>query len=303
MKAVKIAVSPFAFTHIRDIRIERGPNRHGSFWIRGDIPEDMEAEYISRSSGAAPVTVTAQDAAGNKRLLFCGILEDMRMKVLNGSKVMEIRVCSYSKMLDVKPGVTVFQNPDLAYDELVKATLSPYEDADAICACGAGKAIGRMYARYQETDWAFLVRMASSLQDVVVSHDLMHGIRLYFGFKAGSTYNSNSAPIDPIEYEVQKNVGGYVYKKENKVAQATESNSICYVIKEREVRDIGDAVEFLGRPYRIAAIESFWEGRELVHRYTLADPAGLKVPQSFNYVYFAMKSPSARSNKSTVTLK
>jgi hypothetical protein len=281
MRVSVIIVEPFEFTDIQYISIQKGANQHGQTRIKGFIREDLENIYVNMSLSKTSVKLVGADFSGNKRVLFQGILEDLNINVENGQKVMELSIMSYSRLLDIKREVRVFQNPTLPYNELVCAVLAPFNNAKAIINTGDGKPIGEMFVQYHETAWEFLVRIASMRNDVVAYNDTQNDIHIYFGFPKKTA--SNAPPLNPIYFEVRKNVGDYIYKRDNNVLNISENDAVCYIIKERTVREIGDQVSFQRRTLFIAAIESLWEGQELVNHYTLISKNATKVPQSRNF--------------------
>ncbi|MDR0468612.1 MAG: phage late control D family protein [Peptococcaceae bacterium] len=280
MRAIVITAPPFEFTDILDVHIQKGANRHGYARIKGYIQEEMEEGYFKMALSETLVAIMAEDYSGTRQALFHGILEDMDISAENGMVVMELLIMPYSRLLDHKPEIRVFQNPSLTYNALVDAVLAPFDDAFAIVNAGRGQAIGGMFVQYQETAWAFLVRMASMENDVVVPNDILGGINLLFGFPEKA---SSPAPLlDPVSYEAKKNVGGYIYKRDNNVLNISENDSVLYIVKDREIRNLCDRVTFQGRLLYISSIESVWEGQELVHYYILTSRNGTRVPQSRN---------------------
>ena len=225
MRAQIITAQPFEFASILDVSIQKGANTHGRARIRGYIHEDMQDRYVSMSMSDTPVIIEASDFEGNRKPLFQGFLEDMRISVDSGQKVMELLVMPFSRLLDIKPEIRVFQNLSLTYNDLVGAVLSPFgDDAYAIINAGHKQAIGEMFVQYQETAWSFLMRMASMKNDVIVPNDTRGGIKLYFGFPKNVA--SDAPPLKPISFDVMKNVGGYIYKRDNKVLSINENDSV-----------------------------------------------------------------------------
>jgi hypothetical protein len=281
MRAFKLTVDPFIFTEILDVSIKRGVNCHGSARVKGIIDEDMEGKYIEMSLSDTPVTIFAEDFDGQRRDLFQGVLEDMEIKVENGLNTMELSIMPRSRLLDIKPVNRVFQDESLSYNDMVEFILSSFDDAAAIINASDGQPLGRMFVQYQETEWAFLKRMASTRHDVLIANDTLKGIRLYFGFPNISA--NDAPPLSPISFKVYKDIGGYLRSRENNVSLYGESDSLYYVVKDREIRGLGEPVTFQRRPLFVTAIESIWEGRELVHNYTLMTKGGTRVPESKNF--------------------
>jgi hypothetical protein len=281
VRAFKLIVDPFVFTEILDVDIKRGVNCHGSALIKGIIDEDMESEYMTMSLSDTPVTLCAEDFDGHRRDIFQGVLENIEIYVENSLKTMELSIMPYSRLLDIKPINRVFQDVNLSYNGMVDAVLSSFGDAAAIVNAGDGQSISRMFTQYQETAWAFLKRMASTQNDVVIANDTLKGVRLYFGFPNISA--TDTPPLSPISFEVFRDVGGYLRRRENNVSLYGESDSLYYIVKDREIRGLGEPVTFQRRSLFVTAIESAWEGQELVHNYTLMSRGGTRVPEAKNF--------------------
>ena len=234
MKAINITISPFELVEILDVEISKCINQHGSAWVKGIIDEEAEDMYVGMSLSEVSVTITASDYDGSKQALFQGVLEDMKISVENGLNIIELSIMPYSRILDLVQENRVFQDPNITYNRLVKSTLAPYSEAYALINAGDGQAIGQMFVQYQETAWTFLKRMASMNNDVVVPNDTLSGVWLYFGFP--NKHATNTSPLSPISYSMKKNVSDYIYKRDNNVLSVSEYDSVCYIVKDREVR-------------------------------------------------------------------
>ena len=299
MRALRVEIDPFTFTDILDVKIHKGANKLGSAWIKGVIAENMEDKYIQMSLRDTPIKITVIGFNGDHQVIFQGVLENLNISSVNDLKVMELSVMSYSALLNVNPGIKVFQNKDLKYNKMISAVLAPFKDAAAIIHCGDGQAIGQMFIQYQETAWAFIKRMASMFNDVIVSDDTLKGAKLHFGFLCKRT--SNQQPVNPISYDMRKSAASYLKK-----------DKACYVVKEREVRELGEPVVFKGQQLYITNVESFFEGGELIHLYTLMERGGIWTAPYRNFAivgaslsgqvsavsgsHVKMKLPTAHSN-------
>ena len=330
MRALRIETTPFAFTDILDVNIKKGVNTLGYAKIKGVISENLEDRYVQMSFSNTPVEIAAVDFSGNRQTIFKGVLENLNISSINGLKVMELSVMSYNKLLDITPGIRVFQNKDLTYNKMISAVLAPFNDSAAILHCGDGKAIGQMFVQYQETAWAFIMRMASMFEDVVVPDDTRKGIRLHFGFIC--KHASNPKPIDPISYDMRKDVISCLKKGSKSTVNnmglnasfltgndarlgnyESEGNFVYFVVKDREIRELGESVIFKGQRLFVTKIESFIEGGELINLYTLMSRSGIWVEPYRNFTiigaslsgqvsavtgsHVKMSLPTAHSNK------
>jgi len=281
MRADIITVSPFNFINVLDVRLSKGVNKHGTAYVKGVILADSEKEYAMMPRVATTVEITASDIYGNDSVLFHGVLDKLNIATLNGLRILELHLVSKSMLLDISPQTVVFQNTDMTYNSLVSAVLEPFDDAQAILNCGDEERLGQMFIQYHETAWAFLIRMSSMHNDVMVVNDILPGIKLFFGFQRRVT--SEIEKVDPISYRVKKSIGSFIYKKENRVSNVSESDAEQFIVRERVIRQVGDPVSFLDRQLWVSEVESMMDGSELVHTYTLMNEAGIRVAQVRNF--------------------
>jgi len=281
MRADIIKVAPFNFISILDVYMSKGVNQHSTANVKGVIEDDAEYDYLVLPRLETTVEISSSDIFGNECVLFHGILDKLKVSTSNGLKIMELQLVSKSMLLDIETRVMAFQDTEMTYDELVKAVLSPHDDAHALINCGQGERLNQMFVQYHETDWTFLVRMASMHNDVLAVNDVLPGTLLYFGFQRRTI--SPAEQITPISYHIKKSIGRFIYKKENRVPNASESDEEQIIVRDRVIRNVGDPVEFLGRRLWVYKAESAMDGTELVHTYTLMNEAGIKVTQMRNY--------------------
>jgi len=272
MKAVNIKVKPFEYIEILDLQMSKGVNRHSEAFVKGVIADDVEDKYVTMALDMPDVEIYALDFESGEIVLFHGVVEDLKITTLNGLRVMELRLMSRSRILDTVSQITVFQNPNLTYDGLVRAVLTPNLNAEALMNCGEGVRIGQMLVQYEETAWEFLIRMASMHNDVLVANDVLPGIKLYFGFPRKPVLNEEA--ISPISYELKRVNDEFYCTNENKLSGFDDGGAVCFIIKERVIRHLGEEVEFLNKRLWVVGIESKMEGLELIHIYTFMDELG-----------------------------
>ncbi|MDR0489853.1 MAG: hypothetical protein LBH28_01215 [Oscillospiraceae bacterium] len=293
MRAFRIEAAPFVFTDILDVKIRKGVNQLGNAWIKGVIAEENEDGYVKMALSRLPVAVSAIDINEKRKTVFQGFLENINISSVNGLKTMELFIASYNKLLDITPGIKVFQDTELTYDKLVAAVLSPFDGADFLAHCGDEQAIGQMFVQYQETAWAFVMRMASMWEDVLLPDDTKKGVRIHFGFP--DKYAPDTPGISPISYDVRKDVRSYM---DHESPAASESDYVYYIAKDREIREPGEPVFFQGCDLYVTEMESRFEGQELIHIYTLRNRNGIRARP---YRNFAIIGASLSGQVSAIT--
>ena len=203
MKAERLITEPFEFVQMNQCEIKKEAGEHGHAVISGYISADNEKGYLQMACDQTEVTIFAIGETGERRQIYCGILEDMKIMHENSLCLMEIRIVPYTYLLDLKPQRRSFQIPAMAYQEVLDCIAKSYAGGNILMNIGTGEAIGEPIVQYQETDWAFIKRLASHFHAVVVPSYATSGTKMYFGLAEWS----GGAEMFPSSYQVHKERG------------------------------------------------------------------------------------------------
>lgn len=279
MKAEFIRIAPFSFKQILIAEIEKGINSHGGGVVCGYIHKEDEEQYSSCPIGSTPVVLYAVDEEGEEQIFFYGILTDLNIQRENAQLFMKIAFTSYTRLLDLLPQKRAFQNAGCTYKEIISHLCSHYTGSAFIMQPAySGVPIQELIVQYEETNWEFLLRLASHFNSIVVSDFLTPGVKFYFGLP-------DRQPVENIidsEYRLEKSLISYQYKIQNGVTGISEYDDMLVVWNSRELLEIGDRRLFEGRPYVVCRSQSRLDGHQLQNTYVLSTENGLKMPKSYN---------------------
>ncbi len=132
--------------------------------------------------------------------------------------------------------------------------------------------------QYQETDWAFVKRLASMNQTVLMPSCTEPGEKYYFGLPDGLGAGSAA----PTEYRTQCDIEEY-WQKKGRGMDISPQDTISYIWEDREIYELGGSGIIDGQKMTIWKIETHMRGNELYHTYHMRRKAGLSVPVAYNY--------------------
>ncbi|MBU3075530.1 hypothetical protein [Clostridium estertheticum] len=92
---------------------------------------------------------------GKGKIIFNGIVQNIRTSNINGNYYLEIQALTSSFELDVKEKSRSFRDVNMTYDELIGIILKDYPGYRYEQCIGEGKKIGKPLFQYKETDWSF----------------------------------------------------------------------------------------------------------------------------------------------------
>ncbi|MFG6343819.1 MAG: phage late control D family protein [Lachnospiraceae bacterium] len=253
MRAVKIIVEPFEYISLTIVECVKALNQHGCMTITGLIRHDHEQEYMALAARETWVCVKAVSESGEEQVFFHGILTGMQMKKEAQASMMTIEARTGSFLLDIEKHTRSFQDAGFSYESVVASCVTPaggysimLEKEDVPTGC--------FLMQYNETDWAFIRRIASYVGVVLCPEYATGGKKIYLGY-SGRRVTGN---LEPDSYQVVQNFGA------NAPADAFGGKGFAgetaYIVQTREIYDLGDTVTFQGRKLVAGRIESRLEG-------------------------------------------
>jgi len=275
MRAVKIIVEPFEYISLTIVECVKALNQHGCMTITGLIRHDHEQEYMALAARETWVCVKAVSESGEEQVFFHGILTGMQMKKEAQASMMTIEARTGSFLLDIEKHTRSFQDAGFSYESVVASYVTPaggysimLEKEDVPTGC--------FLMQYNETDWAFIRRIASYVGVVLCPEYATGGKKIYLGY-SGRRVTGN---LEPDSYQVVQNFGA------NAPADAFGGKGFAgetaYIVQTREIYDLGDTVTFQGRKLVAGRIESRLEGQELCHTYHLIPERDGLLPALYN---------------------
>ena len=276
MREERIIIRPFEELQVEHYEGLKQVNEHGYVKVTGTIPFDRKEEYLGLGRQQTWVRITAV-LGETHHILFYGILESLKMHVSGQTCTMELVVYSGSLLMDHRERIRSFQASSLTYRDLLDVCGQGYEDTKARMMVGEGKKTGQLIMQYQETDWAFVKRLASMNQTVLMPSCTEPGEKYYFGLPDGLGAGSAA----PTEYRTQCDIEEY-WQKKGRGMDISPQDTISYIWEDREIYELGGSGIIDGQKMTIWKIETHMRGNELYHTYHMRRKTGLSVPVAYN---------------------
>ena len=156
-----------------------------------------------------------------------------------------------------------FQNTSMSYATLVDKVCCAYSDYHAMVESGADETIDIPLIQYEETDWAFLQRVASRQNAVLVPDVYVSSPSFHFGFPQ----QNKALIIEKSQYTIGISPKWATQSKHQKL------DYLYYKIEEKVNYPIGKQVQLNGRILWIIEKEIRLEQGECIYYYTLGGPA------------------------------
>ncbi|ALP36006.1 hypothetical protein ASL14_07310 [Paenibacillus sp. IHB B 3084] len=226
---------PFQPQHIDQLQITRTINDHTFLHIRGMLSEEQGAACIGQNMEQEPIVIRQLDDQGQSlRRLFHGIVTRMSVNCTRGVYTFELEAASHSYQMDIKLKKRSYQDIHRTYDDLVTSMVRKYEYGDAIDTVTNYAKLDTFVLQYEETDWAFLKRLASRFGSVLVPEVTAASPKVFFGMPEGKQHKVER----DVFYRVRKTFHELDAEKPGERA----GSYVTYTIESLQYYALGDLI-------------------------------------------------------------
>ncbi|WP_418026503.1 EndoU domain-containing protein [Paenibacillus sp. JJ1722] len=226
---------PFQPLHIEQLQITRVINDHAFLHISGMLSEEQGAACIGQDMEQEPIVIRQLDDQGQSlRRLFHGIVTRMSVHCVRGVYTFELEAASHSYQMDIKRKRRSYQDIHRTYDDLVTSLVRKYQYGDAIDTVSHYAKLETFVLQYEETDWAFLKRLASRFGSVLVPEVTAASPKVFFGMPEGKQHK--------VERDVFYRVRKTFHELDTEKPGERASSYVTYMIESLQYYALGDLI-------------------------------------------------------------
>ena len=248
--------------HLTALKLHVGVNAHGWAIVEGEVGENALVQLSGALAGREQHILTL-DESGAEKCLFAGVIREAEMVRVGGYNRFHVELLSGTCLMDREVRSRSFQDVSRTYSQVAQQVCSEYSGGAAICTVGEDKTLGQPVIQYRETDWEFLMRMASHCGGVLVPETHRGLPRLWFGFPDRSftcefPEDAYTSGISQRYYELGGSAAGY-----------SKADFFYYDVESPQLCDLGWYTVFKGQPFIISEKYAILERGELIFTYRL----------------------------------
>jgi len=226
---------PFQPQHIEKLQITRTINDHAYVTVSGMLSEEQGAACIGQNMEEEPIVIRQLDERGQSvRRLFHGIVTRLSVHCFRGVYTFELEAASHSYQMDIQIKKRSYQDIHRTYDDLVTTMIRKYKFGDAIDTVTNNTKLGTFVLQYEETDWAFLKRLAARFGSVLVPEVTAASPKVFFGMPVGKLYKLER----DVSYQVRRTFHELETGKPGKRA----GSYVTYVFESLQYYALGDSI-------------------------------------------------------------
>ena len=160
MRAVRIETSPFQLLSLVEFESILKKNEHGCVKVSGYISAEEKDRLMTMISEETWGDIWFYDETGGKNILFCGYMEDLRIRAEADTFLLTALLKTGTGKMDMGEHIRVYQNASTSCQKILETMVQGYTDGKILMGTEAGNT-GRMVVQYKETDWEFAKRLAA----------------------------------------------------------------------------------------------------------------------------------------------
>jgi len=162
-----------------DFEMELRPNVHGyaKVLLRMNEKPDLHRQLPYGTT----LSIGYSTDSGAMNILFCGVVDRLMMERTNQYYELSIELVTGSIILDRYSKHLAYQDDSMSFSALVNRVLAETKGASSIIATKGDRQTGEMLIQHNETDWAFIRRIASHLNEAVFPDWISGRPAQYFG--------------------------------------------------------------------------------------------------------------------------
>lgn len=263
---------------ITSLELKQELNHHGKLSITCLIDDDRLEEFFVDTVAESKVKLFH-----GEKVIFCGYLSFVEVFADGGQWMSIMEFSSMSGKMDICKKSRVFSEQNDKYIDVIEKVLKQYPGGTVWDEITREKSIPGLLLQYEETDWQFLVRLASHFSSFLVAVSTNEKTGIYFG-------------VPELDSHDMLNERDYIIIQDKECfGQNIQSHDFEFdrwKINSSRYFKVGDRVLFHGVLTIVVDVNIFEKNGELIREYTLQQKEGLKTSRKYNFEVLGISLPA-----------
>lgn len=265
-----------------ELEISIKANQHGRAVIVGFMDMEKTEWEESLKEHLVQINLLKNDLKTFEKILFIGFIERAEKKLSGKKLLIKLHLSSATTALDRKLKSKSFQDTSWSYQTIIKNTITDTQHAGGIFSVGEDVCPSMPLIQYRETNWNFIIRLASHFNEMVYP-DVHEGTpKFYFGM------SKKSGTTEFFTEEYIKGISPHFYELGGTQCGYTKKEFQYYKVFSYQPYEIGMETKFQGEKYQICQIEGKLIGNELLFTYLLGNKKIVALRRKQNPLFAGM---------------
>lgn len=246
---------------LSNMEIRHDVNTHAIARLNVTVKEEDQQEVLYRDRSDTVITVLEKGEESEP--LFAGRIE--KLICHKEGRLLSVLICGISETakLDREKKKQSFQKAEMTYKQVVQKVTYNQQKAGVSWNIREDKNIGAPLIQYEETDWEFLMRIASHFHEVIIP-DMQSGKpKLHFGMYMGREQKGDEIEI------LGNGFDSNYYQNGCYESDMSRIGNFYIKVKSKENWQMGDYLLYESRRYQVYNRRILFEQGELFFVYHL----------------------------------
>lgn len=194
------------------------------------------------------VMITGRDIDAAERILFSGVVESLELTREGRYAVLYLKAVSHTWKMDIQKRSRSFQDISMTYREVAETVTREY--GASLTWDAPDRHLECPLVQHRETDYQFLTRLLSHLQEGITAGDAGAGISLHAGLYSGEDHGYIA--LEQYIYSAQPFRGAMPDSR-------MRTNTVGYRIDGTDHVRVGDRVRIQGMPFYVMDADTVFE--------------------------------------------
>jgi hypothetical protein len=273
----EIKISGFSdIIQILALSLQQGINAHSHAHFKGMLSEGTNPEQLQMKMQSETISIVSKKS-GSERKLFVGYLNTVKIeKMGEGLHYVEVDLLSTSCKLDQSIKNRSFQDVSLTHEQVMENVAGETQMATILWNIEESSAISKPVIQYNETDWEFIVRMASYYGNPVIPSMTIDTPVLSIGFLK----SAGEGKLEATKYK--SGMSEAYYALGGSTSGISKGDYLYYKVESTKAYNVGQTVNFQGATYMICDMKARIYQSELIYSYTLGQDVLHRVKRIYN---------------------
>lgn len=213
----------------------------------------------------------------NGRCLFSGYASKVMVERKSEYYLLHIKLVAGSILLDRKEKYRSYQEVSMTHTDIIEKITKNAKSIYLYCKMNRDRAIGKPYIQYDETDWKFIKRIASRVNEPVFVDETEKIPKVFVG--RNSVENKDHVLAQSV-YE--EGIDTRYYEMGSLACNRKKTDYYYYRISTTDILHIGQKVKFLNHETYVCEKNAFLDKDIIIYSYKLVFAPYMWVPTIYN---------------------
>lgn len=277
-------VGGFGVVAINELEFNIEANCHAKAKLKGRVDKKkfLEMDKGSLERHIVKILILEEDGSEPRQPIFSGYPKQITFWEEANFCHISLEVSSGTILLDREKKSRSFQDISMNYSDIIKKAVKDISGASVICSKGNEIKSTKPLIQYMETNWDFILRLASHMKEMVYPEVRQPLPRFWFGMPQ----SVKKAKFSEVRYE--SGISSRYYELGGETSGLKQGDFIYYIVNSTKDYDIGDSTVFMGKQLRICKKSAKLIRGELLFTYVLGMDSLVSLRRRYNPVFAGM---------------